>query len=474
MTRSSSVAKVATAEDVSADSDRWDYVFEPYRLDPVREMLTCGGKAIALPARLFALLYALIAADGKIVSRERLSLLIWPGGNVADGNLSQHIYMLRHALGESGGGRQFIMTVHGKGFRFAAPLTLAPAARPLSKPAATNPAAPDSGDENPFQAGYEAFAMYSRASALLERPAAAALGSALECLDAALAIDGGFVPALVEKARAYTLLAQNCYAAAEWAFPRALDAIDRAFVRAPSAASVHAVRATLTLLARWDWSAAKHALDTAMSLNAVSPLVRVSAAWLYEYAGNYARAMTELQHALRLLPHSSGLKVLLGRLLVNAREYDRAIEYLSHLLDGDQQFALARQYRAEAFVLAGRPDDAIADLVLVPQDPREDAASRLPLLCRAYAQAGDMQRASAAYDRLLEASYAGFVARGSLAMCLVSLGRYDEALAQLERALAAREPCVLLLPASPWFTPVASSKRFERALRSIAPRPAQL
>ncbi|HEY1654028.1 MAG TPA: winged helix-turn-helix domain-containing protein [Candidatus Tumulicola sp.] len=143
MIRSRSTAKLAKAEDISAESNHWEFVFEPYRLDPTREMLTCGGKTVPLPSRLFALLYALVAADGKIVSRERLSLLLWPDGNVADGNLSQHIYMLRHALGKSGSAGQFILTVHGKGFRFAAPLTLATATRPLFKRLAASAAGPE-------------------------------------------------------------------------------------------------------------------------------------------------------------------------------------------------------------------------------------------------------------------------------------------------------------------------------------------
>ena len=444
--------------------DPWEYVFGPYRLDPSRELLTCGGKAVAVPARLFALLYALIIADGKVVSREELSSLIWPGGNVAEGNLSQHIYMLRHLLGESGREREFIVTVHGKGFRFAAPVTLVAAAHPLSKRLAAKEADRSAGDESPLQAGYEAFAFYSRASALMDRPGAAALRAAIEYLNAALAIDSEFVPALVAVARAYTLLAQNSYAASDWAFPRALGSIELALARAPSSASVHAVNAKIALLARWDWHAAKTSIDTAMSLNPASPLVRVSAAWLYEYAGDHTRASTELQEALLLLPHSPGLQLLLGRFLVMMRDYERAIEHLSQLLEDDRQFDLARQHRAEAYVLAGRPEQAIGDLRFIQRDPTEDAASRLPLLCRAYAWAGDEERALETYDHLVAASHVGFVTHSNLAMCLIGLERYDEALEQLERALAAREPSMLLLHASPWFAPVVTSERFKRLM----------
>ena len=465
-------ARQGTMSSFSVGPDHWEYVFGPFRLDPSREILTCGGKVVAMPWRLFALLYALIAADGNVVSREELSSMIWPDGGMAESNLSQHIYLLRRILGESGRERQFIMTVHGKGFRFAAPVTLLTQANQQRTPG-LDVAEPLLTDENPLQAGYDAFAFYSRASALLERPTALALGTAIEHLNAALAIDAGFAPALVATARAYVLLAMNAYAPGDWAFPRALDAIERALARAPSSASAHAVYANVVLLARWDWPAAKRSIDMAMSFNAASTLVRVNAAWLYEYAGNHLRAWTELAQALLLVPHSPDLQLHLGRLLVVSREYERAIEHLSHLLEADGQFAIARHHRAEAYVLAGRPEDAIVDLLLMQRDHTEDAASRLPLLCRAYAWAGDNRRASETYEHLLAVSRTGFVAQSNLAMCAAGLERYDDALDHLERSLAAREPAMLLLHASPWFAPLTCSERFENVLQAIRPRSIQ-
>jgi DNA-binding winged helix-turn-helix (wHTH) protein len=132
MIGSRATAKRTTVSN-SAESHHWEYVFGPYRLDPGREMLRCDGKVIALPSRLFVLLRSLVTADGNVVSREDLSSLIWPDGIASEGNLSQHIYMLRLVLGESRRECQFIMTVHGKGFRFAAPVTLVAAAPPFCK-----------------------------------------------------------------------------------------------------------------------------------------------------------------------------------------------------------------------------------------------------------------------------------------------------------------------------------------------------
>jgi DNA-binding winged helix-turn-helix (wHTH) protein/predicted Zn-dependent protease len=464
--------RVAGKEDAGAGSStepqRWEYVFGPYRLDPFRELLTCGGKAVALPGRLFALLHSLVGADGNVVSRATLSALIWPGGGVAQSNLSQHVYLLRRILDENDRDREYIMTVPGRGFRFVAPVTFVPAANALRAPVreATGIAA----EENPLQAGYDAFACYTRASALLERPTAAGLGASIAQLNAALAIDPAFVPALVAIARAHTLLAQNAYAPGDWALPHALEAIDRALANAPDSAAAHAISAIVALLGQWDWSEAKRAIEMALSFNPASPTVQSSAAWMYERAGDHDRASARLQEALSLAPYSPHLQLSFGKLLISHHDYEQAVRHLSNLLDIDQSFTPARHWRAEAYVLSGRPQDAIVDLLFMQRDTMEDVALRLPLLCCAYAAAGDGERAVETYDRLTTAARTDFVAHTNLSKCAIALSRNAEALDHLERALVAREPSLLYLHGSPWFAAVWPSERFKRILRKVAPR----
>src|SRR6185437_1108578 len=98
------------------------YTFGPFSLDPVRATLRCGSDDVPLSARLFTLLLKLVRADGAVVSRDELRRLIWPNGDVADNNLSQHVYMLRRLLAERAGDRVYINTEHKRGFRLVAPV----------------------------------------------------------------------------------------------------------------------------------------------------------------------------------------------------------------------------------------------------------------------------------------------------------------------------------------------------------------
>ncbi len=53
------------------------------------------------------------------MSSPRTSLLeqVWPGLSVEDGNIHVHISALRKALDEGAGGKSYVVTVPGRGYR---------------------------------------------------------------------------------------------------------------------------------------------------------------------------------------------------------------------------------------------------------------------------------------------------------------------------------------------------------------------
>jgi hypothetical protein len=61
----------------------------------------------------------LIEADGALVSKDELQSRVWPDVIVAQDNLKVQIAVLRKALGED---RDFVLTEHGRGYRFTAPV----------------------------------------------------------------------------------------------------------------------------------------------------------------------------------------------------------------------------------------------------------------------------------------------------------------------------------------------------------------
>ena len=94
------------------------YAFGEFRADAQSRVLRRGEKPIALTPKAFDVLLLLIQHRGDVVSKDELMQTVWPDSFVEESNLTQTVFMLRKALGESSDQR-YILTVQGRGYRFA-------------------------------------------------------------------------------------------------------------------------------------------------------------------------------------------------------------------------------------------------------------------------------------------------------------------------------------------------------------------
>jgi DNA-binding winged helix-turn-helix (wHTH) protein/tetratricopeptide (TPR) repeat protein len=99
------------------------YDFGPFRLLPSSRVLLREGRPVALTAKVFDLLVALVENRGALVERNILMNMLWPDTIVEEGNLTQCVFMLRKALGDSHGETTYIATVPGRGYCFVALVT---------------------------------------------------------------------------------------------------------------------------------------------------------------------------------------------------------------------------------------------------------------------------------------------------------------------------------------------------------------
>ncbi|MCC7153936.1 MAG: winged helix-turn-helix domain-containing protein [Bryobacterales bacterium] len=96
------------------------YEFDDFRLDPGKRTLTRGGQAVPLCPRALDVLAALVQQPGSLVTKEDLLRAVWLDKCADEGNLTQHVSLVRKALGMSPGGHDYIETVPKSGYRFAA------------------------------------------------------------------------------------------------------------------------------------------------------------------------------------------------------------------------------------------------------------------------------------------------------------------------------------------------------------------
>ena len=102
------------------------YEFGPFRVDPEKELLLRGDETVPLMPKTFQILLVLVRRKREVVTKDELMKSVWPDTFVEEANLSRNIFLLRKALGESAESRQYIITVPGRGYRFAEDVQLVP------------------------------------------------------------------------------------------------------------------------------------------------------------------------------------------------------------------------------------------------------------------------------------------------------------------------------------------------------------
>jgi DNA-binding winged helix-turn-helix (wHTH) protein len=102
------------------------YEFGPFRLDPEKELLLRDNQAIPLAPKAFQVLLVLLRRKKELVTKNELLKAAWPDTFVEETNLSRNIFLLRKALGESPQDHQYIVTVPGRGYRFAEEVQFVP------------------------------------------------------------------------------------------------------------------------------------------------------------------------------------------------------------------------------------------------------------------------------------------------------------------------------------------------------------
>lgn len=110
--------------------------FGRFEVLPIERQLLLDGQSVLIGARAFDLLLCLIEHHDRIVTKDELMQSVWPGLVVEENNLSVQISALRKLVGA-----QALVTVPGRGYRFAVEVTQL--ARPAPESADRNLALPD-------------------------------------------------------------------------------------------------------------------------------------------------------------------------------------------------------------------------------------------------------------------------------------------------------------------------------------------
>jgi DNA-binding winged helix-turn-helix (wHTH) protein len=107
-----------------------ELAFGRFRLQPGRQLFL-GNDPIPLGAKPLDILTALVAARGGLVTKDELIARVWPAMVVEENAIQAHISAIRKLLGEDA---RMIVTVPGRGYRFAGAVEVRSGEMPKSEP----------------------------------------------------------------------------------------------------------------------------------------------------------------------------------------------------------------------------------------------------------------------------------------------------------------------------------------------------
>ena len=96
------------------------YEFGPFQLDTANHCLLREGQLVPLTPKVIDLLEVLVQNNGRLIEKEELLKEVWPDSFVEEGNVNRNISIIRKVLGDDATGKAYIETVPKRGYRFVA------------------------------------------------------------------------------------------------------------------------------------------------------------------------------------------------------------------------------------------------------------------------------------------------------------------------------------------------------------------
>jgi serine/threonine-protein kinase len=297
------------------------------------------------------------------------------------------------------------------------------------------------------------YVMYGRGREGLEQ--------AVTYFRSALERDSSYARAWAGLADSYTRLGSMGYLPHAQVFPRARAAAARALALDDGLAEAHTALAYALVSGR-DFRGGEQHFRRAIQLAPSHADAHHWYGFMLAATGRVEEGLRELGLARELDPLSMQIGSALGRALIYARRYDRAIEYYQELLELRPDLAPLHFGIGVAQLENGHQPAAIgAARRALEIDPESQGA--LALLACAQARGGDRE-AALSIARRLESTPTGLGLFYIAAIHSV-LGNRDEALHWLERAYREEPSWLISMTVEPWLAPLRTDPRFG-ALRS--------
>jgi TolB-like protein/Tfp pilus assembly protein PilF len=315
----------------------------------------------------------------------------------------------------------------------------------------------------------EAYELYLKGRFFWNKRTGPDLKTACDYFQQAIAADPKYATAYAGLAESYLLIPEFDAGFPKDYFPKARAAAEQAIALDESSAQAHAALALLLCFSDANFTGAEKEFRRAISLN---PNYATAHHWfgncLLVALGRFDEAITECRRAVELDPLSLIINADLGGTLMNARRYDEAIVQLQRTLALDNKFGYAHWNLGEAFYFKGDRAAAIAEYEKARA--LDDDPVILGLLGRAYADAGEKDKAIDMVRQLEARAKQQFVRGYIIAIVDIGLGEKNKAIDDLEREYINHDNIdTAWIRVDPMLDPLRADPRFEALAEKIVP-----
>lgn len=320
----------------------------------------------------------------------------------------------------------------------------------------------------PYTSDREAYRLYLRGRFHWLQRTPAAVRSAAEYFEQAIAQDPTFALSLAGLADCYSLLTTYLVCPPKLGWAKAKAAAASALALDPHLAEANASMGFIQFFGEWDYAGAESAFRNSIRANPSYAMAHCWYACLLGALRRFDEGEREIEDFLRLEPLSAlgaylagGGAVLGGRPEEGARRCRKALE-------SEPDFPMLRLWLGISYVMLKRLPEAIAELEharrLMGQAPMAVGS-----LAHAYALAGRRTDAEALLAEMLEADSAGASDAYYVALAHYGLANEDRALQWLERAGAERGVGSIgfLGACDPRFAKLRKTPRYRAVLRGM-------
>jgi eukaryotic-like serine/threonine-protein kinase len=287
---------------------------------------------------------------------------------------------------------------------------------------------------------------------------------AIELYEEAIARDPEYAIAYTGIAQAFTELAETGEMPPDEAYPRAKAAAARAVALDDDLVDAHCMMGYVKMTYDFDWPGAEAEFKRAVELNPNN-------ADTFDLYGRLLQSLERHDEAIAMQTRGNELDPIVNKTDVataclRAGRNAEALAFATRAVEFDTGDPRPRFTMAWALLGLGRRDEALAEMERALQ-AAPDSTLWLGQLGEAYGLSGMPDKAETILARLFERSRTGFVSPYHLAYVYTGLGRYDDAMDQLERAYQERSGAIYGIKGSFLFKPMRSHPRFVALLRRM-------